>query len=550
LRFARINTLPQTAPARIRRATVWLGTAALVLGLLTGCDSKSFLDPGELGRYEHQPLTIKITNQVDPWMEEMNPDFAAAVEPTADDLIPAASDYVVSKNDLVQLEISDLQTVGVNTIKTSRVSESGNVSLPFVGLVHIEGLTEAEAEQKIVQVYKDMQIIQRAQVSVTVVEARGRAYGVFGSVARPSQYAIYEQDFRLLEALMAAGDTVSPLLEDVYIIRRTDLNRPSTPRATDTGGAGMPTTGPANLAPPSLAPRGAIQPSSRDAAHLASARMAHSRVVQLMANAAEAAAPDATVPPDTANPNGHYVMVNGKPYYIGPATEPTGTPASPSGPTTVAPTADLQPAAPSVAPTSMTPAPMTPAAIPTSVAPMSGQSSGFAFNEPLVPQNTKIIHIPLNRLRNGELRYNIVVRPKDMIFVQPLPTGVFYVGGHVAHPGAFNLNGSRVTLKNAIVSAGMLDQLAIPQRTDIIRRIHEPTRSDQSGKEVFVRVDLAKIFAGQAADIYLKPNDEIMVGTNALAPFLAAIRGSFRITYGFGFLYDRNYAVDESRQSF
>ena len=33
-----------------------------------------------------------------------------------------------------------------------------------------------------------------------------------------------------------------------------------------------------------------------------------------------------------------------------------------------------------------------------------------------------------------------------------------------------------------------------------------------------------------------------MVGTNALAPFVAALRGAFRITYGFGFLYDRNFA--------
>jgi polysaccharide biosynthesis/export protein len=32
-----------------------------------------------------------------------------------------------------------------------------------------------------------------------------------------------------------------------------------------------------------------------------------------------------------------------------------------------------------------------------------------------------------------------------------------------------------------------------------------------------------------------------MVGTNAMASFLAAARGAFRVTYGFGFLYDRNF---------
>ena len=36
-----------------------------------------------------------------------------------------------------------------------------------------------------------------------------------------------------------------------------------------------------------------------------------------------------------------------------------------------------------------------------------------------------------------------------------------------------------------------------------------------------------------------------MVGTAFWAPFLAAVRNGFRITYGFGFLYDRNYYDDD-----
>ena len=39
-----------------------------------------------------------------------------------------------------------------------------------------------------------------------------------------------------------------------------------------------------------------------------------------------------------------------------------------------------------------------------------------------------------------------------------------------------------------------------------------------------------------------KPDDQVQVGTHFVAPFIAAVRNGFRITYGFGFLYDRNYA--------
>lgn len=62
-------------------------------------------------------------------------------------------------------------------------------------------------------------------------------------------------------------------------------------------------------------------------------------------------------------------------------------------------------------------------------------------------------------------------------------------------------------------------------------------------------MDLDKIFDGQQPDIYLKPNDQVMVGTNAIAPFLAATRNAFRITYGFGFLYDKNYADEDDNNN-
>jgi len=62
-------------------------------------------------------------------------------------------------------------------------------------------------------------------------------------------------------------------------------------------------------------------------------------------------------------------------------------------------------------------------------------------------------------------------------------------------------------------------------------------------------VDLDKIAAGEQPDIYLKPNDIVRVGTNAFAPFVSALRSGFRLTYGFGFLYDRNYAPDNNNNN-
>ena len=41
---------------------------------------------------------------------------------------------------------------------------------------------------------------------------------------------------------------------------------------------------------------------------------------------------------------------------------------------------------------------------------------------------------------------------------------------------------------------------------------------------------------------FLKPNDVIAVGTDPRGIFYAVVRNAFRMTYGFGFIYDRNFA--------
>jgi hypothetical protein len=196
--------------------------------------------------------------------------------------------------------------------------------------------------------------------------------------------------------------------------------------------------------------------------------------------------------------------------------------------------------APALANTGLTPAasslPRTPA--PDTAHVLLEQASsggGFQFNAPALPANVRVIRIPYQAIHNGDLNYNIAIRPHDVIRVQPMPVGFYYVYGHVARPGVFTLAGQKVTIKQAIGGAGMFDELAIPQRAQIVRRI----RPDH---EVSVRIDLAKIFNMEQPDLYLKPDDQIMVGTNAIAPFLAALRGGFRMTYGFGFLFDRNFA--------
>jgi hypothetical protein len=150
-------------------------------------------------------------------------------------------------------------------------------------------------------------------------------------------------------------------------------------------------------------------------------------------------------------------------------------------------------------------------------------------------EKTRRIKIPAEKLLAGDPRYNILIKPGDSIFVPVDIIGEFYITGNVNRTGPVPLTGRPMNLKQAIAAAGGLGPLAWPKRCEIIRRIGKK-------KEEIVMVDLDKIYSGEQPDFFIKPHDLINVGTHATARWRAVLRNAFRATYGFGFVYDRNFA--------
>ncbi len=147
----------------------------------------------------------------------------------------------------------------------------------------------------------------------------------------------------------------------------------------------------------------------------------------------------------------------------------------------------------------------------------------------------RLIKIPADRLRSGDYRYNIIIRPGDTIYVPLDIIGEYYIMGNTNFQGFIDLTGRPMTLKMAIAAAGGLGPLAWPKSCEVIRRLSRK-------KEEIVLVDLDKIFRGEQPDFFIRPNDVINVGTHPTAMWRAVLRNSFRATYGFGFLYDRNFS--------
>ena len=458
-------------------------TAGLVAGGCNGYEH-GFLAPADAGRFKNEPLLKPIITTLDTGFEEPNDLFAQATDVQPDDLVASQQDYTIGKNDLLSVSITDLMGPGVETVKQVRVSESGKISLPLVGQVHAEGLTEAQMETEIQRVYREANLIPNATVSVQVSQALARIFSILGTVQRPGQYQITQVDFRILDALVSAGDITSQGVDDIYVIRRKDLaNGPKAAESTTPNKA----------------------PASRDVLQPRSEATGVNQPVLLATDK----------PAVENNGEGHYITVDGKQVLVGnqgATAEPAAAPAAP------APAAAPAVAAPAASPAATT--------------------QGFEFQNPMSADNTRLIKVPVTQLKNGDLRYNIVIRPQDMIIVPQPTTGEYYMDGHVNRTGVYNLTARKITLQQAVAAAGGYDQLALPMRTEIIRRIGDD-------KQVYAMVDLDKIACGLQPDIYLKPNDVVRVGTDVIAPFVSAFRNAFRFTYGFGFLYDRNFAPQQ-----
>jgi len=86
-----------------------------------------------------------------------------------------------------------------------RVNDRGDVTLPFIGSVHAEGLTTTELEAEIARRLVKEGILRQPRVSVQIAEYRSRVVAVIGSVERPGLYPLTRPRATLADMIWAAG---------------------------------------------------------------------------------------------------------------------------------------------------------------------------------------------------------------------------------------------------------------------------------------------------------------------------------------------------------
>jgi len=496
---------------RSGRVPMLLAVAATA-GALGGCDYDSYMDQSVVGRWETTPTSVPILERID-LIERDEGEFVETSPVMPEDLLPEVSDYRVGPGDSIALQIFDFLEAGVPTPFERQIDPRGSIDLPQLGRIDVYDMTSDEIRETLRAELKEKGIIEDALVSVQVIGRRQATFSVYGAVPGVGRYLVPVPDYRLLEALSEAGG-LSPVIKTVYVIRQAALSDEYS------RGPGAPAVDPGDR--PRRAPEGGRETEDgvelddlirrlsepEDAPGLLQAGAQDGDLGQ--GGASSGPPPIDLIVAETPRPGGErrrersrdesgrepgsWMFLNDRWVRVEEG---------------------------------------------------AGEQRGIAEGDDPLGQAARdlvaqrIIEIPAKKLMEGDPRYNIVIRPGDVIRVPTPETGLVYLAGPgIARPGIYSLpTQGRLTLTKAVLAAGGLNGLAVPWRVDLTRMVG-PDR------QATIRLDLKAIAEGTQPDIFMKADDMVNVGTSFWATPLAVIRGGLRASYGFGFLLDRNFGND------
>ena len=125
------------------------------------------------------------------------------VVPTSDlYALPAVEEYKIGIGDLLEIKVFQAAELSGET----RVDTNGNISLPLIGVIYVQGLTKTQVEQQL-QNLLARNLLQNPQVTIFIKEFTAQRVTVEGSVAKPGVFPIQGR-MTLLQALALAGGPV------------------------------------------------------------------------------------------------------------------------------------------------------------------------------------------------------------------------------------------------------------------------------------------------------------------------------------------------------
>lgn len=127
----------------------------------------------------------------------------------------AQADYFLGAGDVI--EISVLQQPDLKLQK--KISQSGNIRFPFVGIVSVVGKTEFQAEMLLEEKLKLSNYVKSPQVTVSIVEYHSSIASVDGKVAKPGEYPVVG-NVSVQQLVARAGGLLEGASSEISLFRK------------------------------------------------------------------------------------------------------------------------------------------------------------------------------------------------------------------------------------------------------------------------------------------------------------------------------------------
>lgn len=179
----------------------WVMTSAVVgcgtLLMLSGCATTPASSTAGSGVRHMRGLTEPVA-----FSDEGNRDL---VRQTRELIALKGQDYLIGADDVLEISIFEWEMSDQTKTLDFRVSETGIISLPSIGILPVSGKAIADVQVEIEREFANRNILINPRVGVRIKEFRSRRISVIGAVNAPGVYAIHQNVSTLLEMLTLAG---------------------------------------------------------------------------------------------------------------------------------------------------------------------------------------------------------------------------------------------------------------------------------------------------------------------------------------------------------
>lgn len=128
---------------------------------------------------------------------------------------PAGGDYVIGKQDLLQISVFQLDSLN----QTVRVQDDGSITLPLVGEIQADGMARRDLQNAIAGRLSPRYLLD-PQVSVFVKEFQSKKVAVIGAVKKPGSYELIGTRTLLEVVSLAEGILKEQAARTIQVIRR------------------------------------------------------------------------------------------------------------------------------------------------------------------------------------------------------------------------------------------------------------------------------------------------------------------------------------------